>query len=259
MKNISNAGRWFYAIALVVYGVQQFIFADFRPVFVPAWQSYLPFLPVWAYLFGIWLILAAAAIILEKRTREVLLLTGGILLALVVFVQLPFEIIADPYNKHLVMWTNALKELALSGGAFVVAGTFPGKNDQPVLVRSLEKLIPFGHIFFCITMITFGIIHFLYVDGVAALVPAYFPKPIFWSYLSGVALVGSGLAIMLKIRTREVAALLALMIFIWFLVLHIPRAADDPSGNRGNEFASAFDALAFTGIALGIASGGKKK
>jgi uncharacterized membrane protein YphA (DoxX/SURF4 family) len=253
MKNIFKAGRWFYAIALVVYGVQQFIFADFRPVFVPAWQSHLPFLPVWAYLFGVWLILTAAAIVFETRAREVLLITGAIFLAIAILVHIPFELVADPYSKHLVMWTNALKELALSGGAFVLAGTFPGKEDQPVLVRSLEKLIPLGHIFFCITMISFGITHFLYIDGVAALVPAYFPKPIFWSYFSGVALVGSGLAIVLGIKTKEVAALLALMIFIWFLVLHIPRALEDPSGNRGNEFASAFDALAFTGIALVIA------
>jgi hypothetical protein len=43
------------------------------------------------------------------------------------------------------------------------------------------------------------------------------------------------------------------MIFLWFVLLHIPRAIADPFTNNGNEVASAFDALAFSGIAFLIA------
>ena len=31
---------------------------------------------------------------------------------------------------HLGEWENAEKELALSSGAFVIAGCFPGKNEN---------------------------------------------------------------------------------------------------------------------------------
>ncbi len=47
---------------------------------------------------------------------------------------------------HFGDWENAAKELALAGGAFVIAGCFPGKGESP-LTRFLGKLIPFGAAF----------------------------------------------------------------------------------------------------------------
>ncbi len=49
------------------------------------------------------------------------------------------------------------------------------------------------------------------------------------------------------------------MIFLWLIVLHIPWAIADPYTDRGNEITSVFQALAFSGIALGIAVAPKKK
>jgi hypothetical protein len=43
------------------------------------------------------------------------------------------------------------------------------------------------------------------------------------------------------------------MLFIWFLILHIPRAIDMPEIANGNELTSVFQALAFSGVALVIA------
>jgi hypothetical protein len=40
------------------------------------------------------------------------------------------------------------------------------------------------------------------------------------------------------------------MIFLWVLMLHIPRAIADPYTNVGNEWASVFEALAFSGMAF---------
>jgi len=54
-------------------------------------------------------------------------------------------------------------------------------------------------------------------------------------------------------------ALTAVMIFIWLLVLHIPRAVADPYGANGNEITSCFEALAFSGIALIIAMTSEKR
>jgi uncharacterized membrane protein YphA (DoxX/SURF4 family) len=72
-----------------------------------------------------------------------------------------------------------------------------------------------------------------------------------------VALIGSGIAIILKIKLRIIATLLGIMIFLWFIFLHIPRAIAQPFVDKGNEVTSAFSALAFCGIAFVIA--GSKK
>ena len=259
-ERLIKTARSFYAIAMVVYGIQQFIYADFRNVLLPAWQSKLPLLPVWAYIFGVVLITAGLAIIFEKKAKEASLILGGIFLVLFCFVHIPYEII-DPYSysKHLGSWANSLKELALSGGGFVIAGSFQEENSnvqkKPVLFKLLEKMIPFGMIFFSITMTSFGIGHFMYIEFEAKLVPAWFPDHLFWAYFAGVALVGSGVFIILNIRRRAIATLLGTMIFFWVILLHIPHAIADPFVDRGIEVSSVFDALAFSGTAFVIAFG----
>lgn len=43
------------------------------------------------------------------------------------------------------------------------------------------------------------------------------------------------------------------MIFLWFWMVHIPAGIKRPVFNRGDLLASAFDALAFSGVSLIIA------
>ena len=52
--------------------------------------------------------------------------------------------------------------------------------------------------------------------------------------------------------------MLALMLFLWFILLHTPNAIANPYAGRGNAIVSAFDALLFSGTALILAYGNKK-
>ena len=155
-------------------------------------------------------------------------------------------------------WENAAKELALAGGAFVIAGCFPGKNENR-LIRFLNKLVPIGAILFSLTIISFSMDHFLYAKDAADYVPSWIPFHLFWIYFCGIALLGSGIAIILKIKPGLAAALLGTMIFIWFVILHMPRVIVSPVAYIGSEVTSAFLALAYSGIAFAIAGNSKKK
>jgi uncharacterized membrane protein len=263
MEKLIKAGRIFYGIMIAGLGVQQFFYADFRPVIFPPWSAAISGIAMLAYLAGAVLISAGVAIIMEKWAKEVSLILGGLFLLLIFLCQVPYEVIVDPYKDHLGVWSNALKELVLAGGAFAVAGSFPvneaDDQNKPSLIWLLEKLIPYSRIFFSITMILFGVDHFLYPKFVAPLVPAWIPGPLFWTYFAGVALIASGIAIILKIKLKLVAILLGIMIFIWFIVLHIPRAIADPYGDKGNEVTSVFEALGFSGIAFIVAGGYNKR
>ena len=224
---------------------------------MPHWPSWIPGLAVWVYLASAALIGSGVAIILEKKARTVALVLGGILLVVLGLCHVPYQIIANPYIHHLGTWSDQFKVLALSGGGFVVAGSFPDKKAKTgsrfSLIRLLETFIPVGGVFFSITMITFGICHFLYVENVATLVPAWIPGHVFWTYFAAVALIGSGTAIILRITINLVGILLGTMIFLWFVFLHIPRAIADPFVLKGNEVTSVFEALGFSGIAFVIA------
>ena len=257
MKYLIKLSRAIYGIAIVVYGIQQLYYGDFRNVQLPPWQYQIPGLSVFAYVSGVGLIIAGLAIIFEMKAQQASLILGGIFLLLCCFVHVPYELTSEP-NKtyHLGVWGNTLKELALAGGAFVVAGSFDGaqpNQQKHIIIKSMEKLIPFGSFFFSITITSFGIAHFMYINSIAAMVPASVPDHTFWAYFAGVALIGSGVFIILDIRKRTIAALLGTMIFLWFIFLHIPGAIAHPAIDRGNSVSSAFDALAFSGTAFLIA------
>jgi uncharacterized membrane protein YphA (DoxX/SURF4 family) len=252
MKSLIKPGRIAYCIGLAGMVFPQFFYGNFGSNFFPQWPN-LPFVAFWASLFAIVTVAACAAIIFEKNARTVSLVLGGFLFATYCFGYLPYEILVEPYNNYLGTWASGLKEPALAGGAFVIAGSFPREaNLKNTSLKWLEKLIPFGPLLFCITMVLYGISHFLYVKPVSTLVPGWIPGHIFWTYFAGVMLTGSGIAIVLKIKLKLVAFLLGVMILIWLIIIHIPFAIADPFGNKSDAFISSFSALAFCATAFVI-------
>jgi uncharacterized membrane protein len=259
MQNQNKLWRSFFAIGLAAIAVQQLTYADFRPVILPpAFPAWLTHRLIWTWIFSIAIIAACAVIIFEIKARTVSLILGSILLLFVLLFQIPGQLSGSNF-RHIGVWTDTFKELTLSGGAFIVAGSLPRESSASGLIKLLEKLIPLGKYFLAITMVVFGIDHFLYPDFVATLVPNWIPGHLFWTYFAGVALIASGLCIILNIKRQLAAKLLGIMIFIWLIILHIPRAIADPHSGNGNELTSVFEALAFSGIAFILAGKERNK
>jgi hypothetical protein len=241
MENfLIKAGRLFFAVMLVGLAGQQLYDGYFRPVLIPPFATHFPGEIVLVYLLSAVLILAAAGIVLNIRGRMLALGLAGLFGALFLFCHLPYEFWVDPAGRSMGAWGNALKESAMAGGALLVAGSYRGG-------------LGYGRIFFAVTMILFGIEHFLYAQFVQNLVPGWIPWHMFWTYFAGIALIAAGAGFILCIQLRLAGLLLGGAIFIWFLVLHIPRAAVAPVTDNGNELASVFESLGFSGIAFLIA------
>ncbi|MGH2649359.1 MAG: hypothetical protein ACRDE8_17395, partial [Ginsengibacter sp.] len=246
-------GRVFYGIGIAGLGVQQFIYKEFRPVIIPQWSASVAGVTVWAYITGALLIIAGAIIVFSKSARIISIDLGIAFFLLFLAFHVTNILFNNTNGFHFYLFTDPLKELTLSGGALVVAGSYPAQHLNTKIEsfkRTQYTLTRTGSIFLSITMIVFGIDHFLYTDFVVGLVPAWLPWHIFWTYFAAVALIGSGVCIILKIKLKLVAFLLGLMLLIWFIILHIPRAIADPYGMKGNEISSVFEALAFSGIAF---------
>lgn len=240
MGNISTIGRIFYGIAIAVLGLLTLYYHDFPYMLIPPHQG----LVIVAYISGIFLVLAGACIVLKKKILPVSILLGGVLLLVFCFYFIPYQLMDSSRYMHFGEWENAAKELALASGAFVIAGLF------------LQRLMPFGAALFSLTIISFSVDHFLFAHEAADYIPSWVPSHVFWMYFTGSALLASGIAILLNIRRELAATLLGSMIFIWFIILHIPRVIADPSGG---EVASAMLALAYCGIAFVIAGAGAAK
>ena len=258
MGKLANVGRIFFGIAIAGIGFQTIYYNDFPYMLIPAKHSWIPGLVMLAYISGALLILAGACIVFKKKIWSASLLLGTALLLIFCLYFIPYQFMTNSNYMHLVAWENAEKELALSSGAFIIAGCFSEKYAIS-LTRFSTKLIRFGAILFSITIISFGIIHFQHAKEVADYIPSWIPYRLFWAYVAGAALIGSGVAIILKIRQRLIATLLGTMIFIWFIILHIPKSIATPFAGKGGEVTSAFLALAYSGIAFVIAGANKKQ
>jgi uncharacterized membrane protein len=252
-----------YGICLATAGILQLYYGDFRPQILPPWPSHIPGLAIWARLLGLVLVLSAVAIVMNKKARPVALLWGAVLLAFIPIFHVPYMLLVSPHPNHLGSWADTFNTLALAGMAFVVAGCLGERSETgeraPALLRQLERLIPLGRYLFCTTIVAFGVCHFLYSSFIDTLVPAWIPWHRFWTYFAGACLIGSGTAIILKIRLELVATLLGTMIFLWVLMLHIPRAIADPYSGQGNEIESAARALAESGAAFLIAGAARAR
>ncbi len=228
------------------------------PVIVPSSIPFIPGCVSCLWLVSIFMIVTAGlATGFSKYARTAALLLGAFLLLLFIALHLPSQL----HNnwRFLAGWSNPLKILALSGGAFVVAGSLPKADSQNGFMSVLEKIIPFGKCLFAVDILVAGIMHFFYMSFVAMLVPVLIPWHTFWGYLAGVALIAAAIGIIFNIKRQLAANLLGIIIFIWLIILHIPRAIADPTSGNGNEIVSVFEAMAFSGIAFLIAANAKQK
>ncbi len=257
MGNLTNIGRIFYGLAIAAMGILIIRYADFPYFLIPPKHDWIIDRPIIVYGIGVLLALAGACIVFGIRTMPVSLVLGLVLLLVFCFYFVPYQFIGSANYEHFGAWENAAKELAFAGGAFVIAGCFSIGTDN-AMIRALKKLIPLGTILFALTIISFSIDHFLFAEQAAGYVPAWVPAPVSWLYVTGVALFCSGVAILLNIKAGLMAFLLGAMIFIWVIIVHIPKAVNASFDDRTGEVSSAFIALACCGIAFAIAGNAKK-
>jgi uncharacterized membrane protein len=125
------------------------------------------------------------------------------------------------------------------------------KDDLPH-EHGLDKLLPFGRLFFAIPMGVFGTDHFADVVNIAKIVPRYMPWHMFWTYFVGTALLLASLSIILKINARLAGILLGCM-FVLFVVMMDIRALVLTHNSR-QFWAITLRDLTFSGAAFAIAA-----
>ena len=247
MKEFRLAGQLFIAIAMIAFGIQHFIYLELiTRVFAPL-PGWIPAHSAFAVFAGILLCLTGAAIILKLKAYSVCIALASSIFIMFLIFQLP-NLLANLGNPML--WTNAGKALVLAGANLIVAGSFASSASSS-FSKLAEPMMLIGKISLAGFFILAAILHFLYADFVAALIPAWIPAKLFWTYFAGVALIAGALGMFIPKTEFYAAALSALMIFLWVILLHAPRALADLQ--NANETMALFEALAMCGASLLIA------
>lgn len=109
-----------------------------------------------------------------------------------------------------------------TGVVLLVIGLIKIIKDELAERHGLDKILPFGRLFFAMPMGVFGTEHLVDASDIAQGVPSWMPAHLFWAYLVGVALIAAALSIILKKHARLAATLLGSMLLVFVALIHIP-------------------------------------
>lgn len=116
-------------------------------------------------------------------------------------------------------------------------------------------LIRGGRLLFGISLVAFGLLHFLYGDFVTRVVPSWPswlpPRPL-WVIVVGAALVAAGLSTLTALKTRPVLLALGGGLVVSLACLHLPAVVRDAA--IGGAWTSFGKALVLCGGCLAVAS-----
>ena len=161
------------------------------------------------------------------------------------FVVVVLPLVAAPFGIPAVaFWIYVCASLLFIVGFIKILNELPEEHG-------VDKIMPFGRLFFAIPMAVFGSEHFTATAGIATLVPRWIPAHTFWVYLVGLAFLCAALSIAVLVQARLAAALVGMTLLIFVFVMDMPAVVANPS----NRFfwALALRQLAFSGGAFAFA------
>jgi hypothetical protein len=244
-----SLGRPGFSFANIALGVETILCArssaelSGQHIVIPV----LPFLPpvaCLAYWFGaIWIALAAG-LLLESTVRTASLALGSLLFGSTLILEVP-KYAASP---HSMQWRTGVFEVLAIG---TLTWLLPGPSLSPSLLSRLSRYL------FALSLIVFGVDHFLALAPIGTLIPEWIPWHVFWIAFFGAGFIAAGLSIALNVLQFWGAFGIGLMFATWVITLHLPRVlglyAIAGAPRNPAEWSSLFIAIALWGGSWALA------
>jgi len=217
---IVSPGHAAFAVVLIALGIMGFVTREFSQMWqpVPKWvpgRSALVFLCAMISLgTGIGLALRRSALVASR----VLLVA---LLIWLVALRLPNLFYEHPVV--LVGWTFGSTAVMVAA-AWVLYIWFARERDSahPGILADAAGL-RIARTLYGLSMIPFGLAHFMFLDATTVLIPDWLPGHVALAYFTGAAFIAAGLAVCIGVLAYPAAALSALQMGLFTLIVWVPR------------------------------------
>jgi len=209
-------------IALGIAGLAQ---GDFGAIWQPV-SKQVPLREELAYLCAA-VALASGAGLLSQRAAAgaARVLLAYLLIWLVVF-RVPVVLKAPAVE---VSWEGSGETTVIVAAAWALYAGFAADWDrQRLRFATGETGVRIARALFGLALIPLGLAHLVYVKETAALVPGWLPAHQAWAYFTGCAYIAAGLAVLADRYARLAAALAALQMGVFTLLVWAPVVVAGP-------------------------------
>lgn len=254
MKKFTQSGLYFYAIAVIGFGVIQFVTNNFLSALLPVPATF-PGRMFWMYFISTLFVASGICIFIGRAAK-----TAAIILAVIfcIFLLYPNSstLIANLYNAP--DWTVVFENMALLSGALILTSLFtPGFSANNGWNTKMNLPFTTGKYLFAIALIIFGIQHFMYHDFISTLIPGWIPAHNIWLFFVKIAFIATAISIFINILVPLSTFLFGLMFLVWVLILHGPLVAAHLHVEP--QWTSFFIAVAMCGISFMLSYASSKK